>query len=125
MVQALFGLVNVVLPSQIGYYFGLFFSYARLGDGIFPMSDILLALGTVLAVWVALYVVKIVLWGLKIIPFIGRLDGILPSHTTVTHTLTQATNTTTIGDDNIPHSSTQTIKGYRTLATDKKRRWMI
>ena len=116
MVQSLFSIINFILPSQIPYYFNLFFSYAQMGNGIFPMSDILLALFSVISVWVLLYIIKIILWGIQVIPFIGRLGGILPQHT-----MTNSAYTTTTTDKN------GNIKIKRTsveASRIQKKRWM-
>lgn len=109
MVQLLFGAINFVIPTQIPYYFALFFSYARIGDGIFPMSDVLLALFTVLSVWILIYIIKLILWGLRVVPLIGNL-GNLPRHSMTTTT-----------------SETTTKNGIKTTesnSTTQRKRWM-
>jgi hypothetical protein len=80
VILSIFSGLTYLLPQQIPNAFNLFFSYVRIGDGLFPfLSDILLALYTVLIVWILLYIVKIVLWAYSLLPFVGKKAS-LPQH---------------------------------------------
>lgn len=110
-VKLILDAITFVIPQQIPNAFNLIFSYARLGDGIFPISDALLAISTVLMVWVLIYVIKILLFAWSLIPIIGKTVN-LPQHTTTT--ISQES----IDDIGYYHQSNKVIHSRQ------KKRWM-
>lgn len=63
---------NFSLTTNIETYINQFFSYARIADGILPMSHFLLAIFTILQVAIAIYTLKLILFAYSLIPFIGK-----------------------------------------------------
>jgi len=72
MIYNLFSFFSFVIPTEIANAIVKFFSYARIGDVFFPMSDILLAIFTIFSVWILMYSVRLVIWVFSLIPFIGK-----------------------------------------------------
>lgn len=84
-----FSSVLYVVPDSVIDSFETFFGYARLVDGLFPfMSDVLLAIGAVLTVWILKYTIKLAMWVYAVTPWMGK-NADLPKHTiTTTRTMT-------------------------------------
>lgn len=74
-----FRLLTWVVPDQIPSAFATFFSYVYLGNGVFPMVDILLAMGTLFAAWALIYNTKVFLFVWGLIPWVGQRQE-LPTH---------------------------------------------
>lgn len=72
LIVALFGTINFVIPQQIPDAINLFFSYMRIADVFFPMSDIMLAVLTIYTVMFFHYLVKLILHGYALLPWIGK-----------------------------------------------------
>lgn len=107
-------LISYIIPPQIGSAFTLFFSYAHIADGVYPMTDTIFAILSVLTVWILLYTIKVILFAFSAIPWVGKVLN-LPKHTT--DNFTRATWTQE--DDGKEHFSR--IKGIETRT--KKTRW--
>lgn len=113
IISAIFrSVVGVVVPSQVGQAFTDFFSFASAGNGIFPMTDVMLALFTVINVWIALYILKVALFGFSLVPWIGKALN-LPTHTMST------TRIDTVRDGKVSHE-----KEFVEETRQTKRRWM-
>jgi len=78
-ILGIFSLFNVLVPSQVASAFTTLFGYAHIVDSVFPMTDALLAGTFVLTVWTTVYIIKVVLFGYALLPWIGK-KGSLPSH---------------------------------------------
>jgi len=76
----IFSLVTLAIPTEIGDAFNTAFSYLHTLDGIFPVSDAILAGTFVLGLWIVMYGVKIILMAYSAIPWIGKKVE-LPRHT--------------------------------------------
>jgi len=111
----IFSVINFIIPDEIPYYLIKFFSYVRLGDGIFPMSDIMAMLLTLTSVWSFLYILKIALFAFSAMPIIGKILH-LPQHTT----------TTTIGIDTNqdPQGRVRQTSFRSVRRVGQKKRWM-
>lgn len=93
IIQFLLGAITYIIPTQIGQAFNTFFAYVQIGNGLFPVTTALTAIGTVLTVWVLLYVVKVILFAFSAIPWFGKVLH-LPNHSDNT-TVTQSGSSTT------------------------------
>lgn len=65
-------IASFVMPLQIHNAVTYFFSYLPVFNGIFPVVDLMQALGTVLAFGACWYALHIAIWFLKLIPFVGK-----------------------------------------------------
>lgn len=70
--------LSYVIPDQIPQAFNRLFSYARVGDGILPISDMLLAITTVITAKLLLMTFKFLMGVYAGIPFFGKVIN-LPS----------------------------------------------
>lgn len=120
VVQALFAGITYFVPIQIVQAFQTFFSYTSVGNGLFPMSDILGAIFSVLGLWITLYIIKIFLFGFSVIPWIGKVLR-LPEHTTTN--ISQATSSTTFDDNGKPHTTVNKFTGNRTVVKRTRTRF--
>lgn len=92
MIRVVFdSIFTLTLTSNIETYINILFSYVRQADGIFPMSDVLLALYTLITVWISIYIIKIILSAFAILPFIGK-NIKLPGGTNQTETTSETTH---------------------------------
>lgn len=79
LVAQLFSVFAFVIPSQIEDAFTLFFSWLHVFDGVFPVTDLVLALLFIISVEAGMYLAKMFLWGYSLIPWLGKKAD-LPKH---------------------------------------------
>lgn len=64
--------INVTIPSQINTALTGVFSYVRIFDGIFPASDVLLAVLFILTIYYYKFLFKTIFFIYSFIPIIGK-----------------------------------------------------
>jgi len=67
-------ILGFLVPSQIQYYVTWALGYVNIFSGIFPVSDLLSAIFTIMTAWVTIYGVKLILWIIGFIPTIGHKE---------------------------------------------------
>jgi len=73
--------VGFIMPSAITEVWTTLFSYAHKADGIFPMTDALLAMTFVLTVLILKYCINFVFMIMQLIPWVGTASQAkTPSH---------------------------------------------
>lgn len=76
LLGSLFGLLKFAIPNQVESSIEYVMSYLAYFQGIAPMDQVLDAIGFYLVFLTLYYTVKIILWGISHIPWLGK-------HTTV------------------------------------------
>lgn len=76
LVAGLFNRFPIILPAGIIEGFQYFFNAFKSMESVFPVSDAMIVLAFLLAVYWRVYLFRIIVWGIGFLPFINAPVGL-------------------------------------------------
>jgi len=74
VVSLIFGAINVVIPDTVKNAISYFLNIGNYLRGVFPVSDLYLAVLFLFTVWIGMYGVKMLISLLSMLPFMQKFE---------------------------------------------------